>query len=364
LYTYLLYKMMDEEGGQHLDDEPYGNSGLTKDGVVGYLWPQMAPEQANAYVNALFGSPPGEEDVAPVKRKDLIYNGWEQAQGEKPASAKVRSQSEAASPKRAGLKRQKTFDDRRYRPPSTGADSIPAQMFCRIAQSSLWRNVPEGTPARPPPPTVEVRRPLAERIQEQQKFVADHFKIIEGPAREAARLRRGRGRSTADWTGLEDDSFEDKVSKFRSGFKEDIQLKLRALSLSMTETSIDTELDMDEDALLADELEVSRDDLKKMRGVFASLDSDGNGTIDFMEFSGALGQLVDVSKLEGSHTKRIWDQLCVPPETKVAFITFARWYIKFFILARGKPDLGALLGKVGFRHSTAEDIAMWYSPKK
>jgi hypothetical protein len=248
-------------------------------------------------------------------------------------------------------------------------DAIAAETFCRVAQSCLWKTVPEGKPNLVPFPPLEVRRPITVRMKEQTAIIREQFKIIEADDNLKKDLAR-RKTSKMTTTELKHQravEMKEKAARMREEFGDTLRVKLRVASEDLSGTFAPAEQQDESEVQFADSLGVGVPELQRVKEVFTQLDNDGNGRIDFDEFRSALGKLLDAKdNLEPTHVRRIWEHLCVPPKKDVPFLDFAKWYVKHFVHHGGKPDIQGLLGqtrKVWRTEAIAEEVAAWH-PKR
>jgi Ca2+-binding EF-hand superfamily protein len=360
LYTYLFYKMMDEENAGDDPDDIFKESGLRKDAVVKYLAPQVGQEQLTGYVNALFGSALGEEEAAKVKRKSLFSADLTDGTGIK-RSATDRSLASTAPDRDRGS----VHHDRHEQTHSSAQDIIPAQTFCRVAQSCLWKSVPDGKPNLVAFPPLEVRRPITVRMKEQTAVIREQFKIIEAEENLQKSLRRKKLQklTTTEIRHQKAVEMKERAARIREEFGESLRVRLKVHSEDFGEF-VRPEQEDEGDVQFAAMLGVGVPELQNVKDVFFQLDKDGNGRIDVDEFRMALGKLLDEKDaLENTHVKRIWEHLCIPPMKDVPFVDFAKWYVKHFVQHGGKPDIKDLLGqtrKVWRTDSRPSESAAWH----
>jgi hypothetical protein len=97
---------------------------------------------------------------------------------------------------------------------------------------------------------------------------------------------------------------------------------------------------------------MDEDDLARMREVFVELDQDGNGMVDFEEFSSAIARLLDMDEdsddseeetIPPEKVQAIWQTICRPPAEEVPFPVFAQWYVAHFMNSGGTPDIELLM---------------------
>jgi Ca2+-binding EF-hand superfamily protein len=361
LYSYLFFKMMDEENAGDDPDELVKENGLRKDAVVKYLVPQVGDKQIKGYVNALFGSALGEEEEAEAKRKTLF------------------SMDVSGSPASRGnttIRRSATEDfierNREVAMPvdDPACDILTAQTFCRVAQTALWRDVPEGKVELVPFERLELRRPISVRMQEQTAIIRQQFKILEADEKLQKTLARKKlnKMTTMELRHQKAIEMKEKAKRIREEFGDTLRLKLRVHSDDLNGGGDFTPAEQydEDDVLLANGLGVGVAELQRTKDVFVQLDKDGNGRIDFDEFRGALGRLMDEKELETTHIKRVWEHLCIPPMKDVPFMDFAKWYVKHFVQHQGKPDIQGLLGQSRkvYTPTAPEEIAAWHPKRK
>jgi Ca2+-binding EF-hand superfamily protein len=368
LYTYLFYKMMDEENAGDDPDDLFKESGLRKDEVVKYLAPQVGEEQINGYVNALFGSALGEEEAA-VERRRTFYS----ADLTSPTNA---GKALAAAGKRGAMLRSATEErpakggpDRHHqRHGAVTTDTIAAQTFCRVAQSCLWKTVPEGQCKLVPFAPLELRRPITVRMQEQTALIREQFKILEAEERLQKHLKKKRftRMTTTERRHQNAVEMKEKAARMKEEFGDQLKFRMRVATQDLYDEegfAAPQERHDKGDVEFAHALGVGMPELKRVKDVFVDLDKDGNGRIDFEEFHVAIEKLLAPDHLETTHVKRIWEQLCIPPKKEVPFMDFAKWYVEHFVRHNGRPDIQGLLGQTRKSILTPEEVASWH-PKR
>merc|ERR1711964_642599 len=110
---------------------------------------------------------------------------------------------------------------------------------------------------------------------------------------------------------------------FADGFGDSFRVRLKK---SVTGLAQPQEEDKAPDTALGQELNVSSTEIDHMKSVFSKIDQDGDGMVDFGEFSHTLGKLLNMSHIAPEDTRKIWERLCPPPEREVPFEIFAEWY--------------------------------------